>query len=58
MKVLVDNAPFKTLGQGGLLPLFKFLVAQEAFGPGRQKSRLLSPSAYKLLPSRSVSKSP
>lgn len=28
MKVLVDNAPFKTLGQGGLLPLFKFLIAQ------------------------------
>ena len=57
-KMLVDNAPFKTLGQGGLLlSLFKFLVAEEDSGPGRQKSRL-SPSAHECLPSVSVSKSP
>ena len=35
--------------------LFKFLVAQEAFGPGRQKSRL-SPSAHECLLSVSVSR--
>ena len=57
MKMLVDNAPFKTLGQGGLLlSLFKFLVAEEDSGPGSQKSRL-SPSAHECLPSVSVSKS-